>query len=106
MKSQKMIEMDYQQAVSQAEELERIAVQLKNQAEQNFPGIIENNQSAWQGDNADSYIKKANTLQPRMMRTMRTSENLKSVAQTIRTVSKNPYEAELRAIEIAQERTY
>ena len=103
MKSQKMIEMDYQQAVSQAEELERIAVQLKNQAEQNFPGIIENIQSAWQGDNADSYIKKANTLQPRMMRT---SENLKSVAQTIRTVSKNTYEAELRAIEIAQERTY
>lgn len=103
MKSLHAIELDYQKAMSQAAELDRLAAQLKTQAEQNFPDIMNSIRSAWQGENAEEYLKKAKTLQPKMKTA---SDNLKSVASTIRTVAKNTYDAEMRAYEIAQQRTY
>ena len=103
MKSLYAIEMDYRRAMAQASELENLASQLKTQANQNFPEILANVQSAWQGDNANEYVSKARTLQPKMMTDAR---NLMNVASTIRTVATNTYNAEKRAYEIAQQRTY
>lgn len=103
MKSLYAIEMDYQRAMAQADELDHLASQLKSQAEQNFPEILANVQAAWQGDNANAYVSKAKNLQPRMLNA---SRNLSNVASTIRTVATNTYRAEMQAYEIAQQRTY
>ena len=46
MKSLYAIEMDYRRAMAQASELESLAAQLMTQADQNFPEILANVQSA------------------------------------------------------------
>lgn len=103
MKSLGEIEMDYRKAMEQARSLDALAGQIMKQANENFPEIIANVNAAWQGDNANEYVQKASRLQPKMVTT---AKNLRSVAGVIRTVAQNTYNAEKRAYEIAQTRTY
>ena len=65
--------------------------------------LSENVKNAWQGDNAQKYVQKARQMKPKMIKA---SDDLKEVASTIRTVAKNTYDAEMKAYEIANERSY
>ena len=103
MKSLYAIEMDYQKAMAQAKELDELAAQLKTQANDNFPDILKVVSDAWQGDNANKYITKANNLPGKMIKA---AEDLGSIASTIRTVATNTYNAEKTAYELAQNRSY
>ena len=103
MKSMYEIDMDYRRAMDQAAELEQLARQLDTQADEKFPGIIEQVKGAWQGDNANKYVGKANNLPGKMKGA---ADDLRSIASTIRTIAQNTYNAEKTAYDLAQKRTY
>ena len=103
MKSLYEIDLDYRRAMNQAAELDQLASQLDTQANDNFPGIIEQVKGAWQGDNANKYVSKANNLPGKMKGA---AEDLRTIASTIRTIAQNTYNAEKTAYELAQNRTY
>ncbi len=103
MKSLYAIEMDYQKAIGQANELDQLASQLETQANDNFPEIIRSVSDAWQGDNANKYVGKANKLPGKIKGA---ATDLRNIASTIRTVAENTYKAEKAAYEIAQKRDY
>lgn len=103
MKTLYSIQMDYQRAMNQAAELDRLAAQLRTQADSNFPQVLGSIRNAWKGDNANEYVRKAGQLPAKIKGSAR---DLTNIASTIRTVAKNTYDAEMRAYELAQERTY
>ena len=103
MKERYTIELDYQNALNRAAELEGLASQLRSIANDEFAQALENVKNAWQGDNAQKYVQKARKMKPKMIKA---SDDLKEVASTIRTVAKNTYDAEMKAYEIANERSY
>ena len=97
------IEMNFRQAKQQADQLENLAVRLERLAKNDFRGTLQNLSSCWKGESADAYMRKGERLEDHMART---ASNLKKTARTIRSVAQRTYEAEMRAREIARNRTY
>lgn len=102
-KSAFKIQMDYQNAVRQANSLEEIANDLKKTANQDLQDCVSEIGRNWTGSNASSYLSKCGMLQSKINKT---SDNLKKTAGTIRQIAKNTYDAEMRALALAQIRKY
>ncbi|HIZ64619.1 MAG TPA: WXG100 family type VII secretion target [Candidatus Blautia pullicola] len=97
------IEMDFRQAKQQAAQLEELAAQLKNLAAKDLQETMQSLSAAWKGESADSYMQKGVRLEENISGTAR---KLEQIASTIRITAQRTYEAEMRAREIAKERTY
>lgn len=97
------IQMDYGRAMRQAQQLDEVAAHMKRLADQKLEGIMENLGSGWTGDNSAKYIGKGRQLEERIIGT---SHSLAQIAQSIRTIAQNVYEAERRAWEIAHYRDH
>lgn len=102
-KSRYTISMDYTRAVEQAERLEKLAGSLSAVANDSMNSCFSQIRSAWKRNSSDAYIQKGQKVQTDILKL---SKNLRSAANTIRTVAKNTRDMELRALEIAQSRTY
>lgn len=103
MTSEKTIKINFQQAKQQANRLDEIAEEMKNLSERDFADTMQIVRSNWRGENADLYISKGTRLQGNMTST---ANSLHAIASEIRTVAKRIYEAEMKALRIAQERKY
>lgn len=97
------IEMNFQQAKQQASRLEQLASRLERLAKNDFEGTLQQISSCWKGESADAYLQKGGQLENNIVRT---AADLRRTAQTIRSTAQRTYNAEMRARELARNRTY
>ena len=97
MKTRSEIQINYQRAKKQAQDLERIARDLRRMANNNLQDCISDISYNWTGDNAQEYLKKCRRLKENIEETAR---KIETTANTIKRVAKNIYDAEMRAIRI------
>lgn len=103
MASKEKIEMNFRQALSQADRIDAAANRLSNLAGGEFRGSLDNLSANWRGDGASMYLAKGNRLQEQMNGT---AGELHAVAAEIRTVARRLYNAEMNAWRIAVSRNY
>ena len=89
-----LIEMNFRQAKQQAAQLEELAARLENLAKQDLQETMQELSGVWKGENAEAYMRKGNRLE----------ENIAATAAKLKQIA--TYETEMRAREIAAERTY
>lgn len=102
-KSLYQIQMDYTNAVRQADSLLEIADELKRTANSGLQDCISQISGNWTGTNATVYIDKCNSLQSKILQS---SNKLQRTAEVIKKVAKNTYNAEMQARDIMTVRTY
>ena len=101
MKSYFQINFDYQKAREQAAWLDAMANKLEKEvANQKLDSILNDTNNAWRSDHSKEYIKKGQKVQEDIRASAR---NLRRVANAIRTIAKNLWEAEMEAWRIANE---
>lgn len=100
-KTQYSIRMDYANAKQEVERLEDLA---KNVERQRKDIINYRNGLAvqWKSDSATAYLQK---MMKRVEELQGIVETLKQIAETTRTVAENTYQADMRALELAKQRT-
>ena len=101
MKSSSEIRFDFQNAMEQAKKLDSLADNIERRVSNKLEEAAQNIHSAWKGDSATRYIGKTQELQQQTRQTART---LRDTAEDIRRIARRIYEAEMRALEIAQKR--
>lgn len=101
--SEATIYFNFEQAKRQANELDALANRLSKMATSDLDGAMQTVSANWKGSNASAYLSKGNKLENEMVST---ANSLHKVASDIRTIAQNIYNAEMRALAIAQERTY
>lgn len=102
-KTMQTIEMDFQKAKKQAEELEQIAQSLHRLSVNSFQPCLAKIAASWKGEHAAVFCKKGAVVESRIRQS---AEGLKQTAQTIRKTAQNTYEAEKRSCELAKTRQY
>lgn len=95
--------MDFASAKTKADQLDELAQQLEKAVNSEYKNGVNSARCAWKGDASDSFKKNADKLE---QKTKQAATNLKTCAKTIRQVAQTIYNAEMRAIEIAEKRTY
>ena len=94
---------NYAQAMKQADRLDDVARRIERLATDKMESTTGALKSAWQSDSSPQYIRKMGTVQDEIKGNAR---NIKKVAQRIRTTAEGIKRAELRALEIAEARSY
>ena len=94
---------NFRKALQQADELDDIANDLSGMAKSEFEGTMQNISVNWKGENSRKYLAKGNRLQGDMHST---ANSLHGIASDIRRVAKRIYNAEMRALAIAEARDY
>ena len=97
MKSKSEIEMDFERAVSQAEELEELSKELSKIATEHVKGALRLLMVGWQGDNSELFVEKGNMLTSEMIET---ADDLIKVAKNIRSTANIVYTAEKAAAQL------
>ena len=100
-RSLESIEMDFGKAEQQASELEEIASSLESMSDKDLGGTLDELAKDWTGDNAAKYLQKGEALQGNLETT---ASAIQAVADVIRRIAEEIYEAEMRAWERAHDR--
>ena len=103
MATRETIEINFMQAMRQADRIEALADDLNKVSGEKFGGSLQNLAGIWKGENASRYITKGSVLQGKMSGT---AGSLRAVASDIRTAAKRLYDAEMASLSIASDRTY
>lgn len=101
MSSLSEIYFNYNKAIAQANRLDGIAKKMKNAANRDMQGILNDVSRAWKSDSAPQYVRKGETVKGNIQTS---AKNLKEIASTIRTIAERVRDAELEAWRIANER--
>lgn len=101
--TRQLIEITFGNAMTQANQLDACADDMMRLANSNIAGIKGDLNAAWQGDSANAYIAKMDLTADNMRKT---AEKLYQIAETIRSVARIFRNTELRAIELAELRSY
>ncbi len=96
--SAQQIQLNYNQAMAQANKLDDLAADLKRIAEKNVNDTLGKVNGNWSGDSARQFIQKGAKTQSDIIATAR---QLRNVASAIRTAAKNVRRAEEQARQIA-----
>ncbi len=100
--TRQLIEITFGNAIAQANQLEACADEMTALSNRRLAEIQDNIQAAWQGESAAAYVQKLELTGERMRIT---ANKLCRIAQTLRETARQFRDAELGAIEIAQQRT-
>lgn len=101
MKTSGEIRFDFQNAMQQARKLDELADSIERRVVGKLDETSQSVHAAWKGDSASRYLRKTGELQGQIRQTAR---SLRSTAEDIRRIARRIYEAEMRALEIAQSR--
>lgn len=97
------IQLDYNNAIRQAEALKEAAGELRRTADGELQDCIAEISRNWSGENSAAYRNKCSALQEKIRKS---AARLDKTADTIRQIAKNTYDAEMRAVRIATVRKY
>lgn len=103
MATKEKIEMDFKQALKQADGIDAAANQLNNLSGRKFRESLDNLSANWRGECASMYLAKGGQLQEQMNGT---AKELHAVAADLRTLARRVYDAEMNAWRIATSRNY
>lgn len=95
------IEMDFQLASRQAEQLEETAAELLRIANDQLPDTMQQLQANWTGEASAQYLEKCEALRRKLLSDARQMEN---TAASIRRAARRLYNAEMESLRLAQER--
>lgn len=98
-----LIEITFGDALTQARELEECADSVEQLAKNQIPALQGELGTIWQGTAADAYGQK---LLHTAQNIQSTAGQLREIASTLRRIAKVFRDSELRALEIATQRTY
>lgn len=101
--TRQLIEITFGNAIAQANQLETCADEMVALSNRRMAEIKNNILAAWQGESAMAYTEKMDLTGEGILAT---ANKLYQIARTLRETARQFREAELRAIEIAQQRTY
>ena len=102
MASRQTIIFNYKNALSQADKLDGVAKKLKGISSNDLNNTLSSLDKSWNGDNAWAFIGKGKNIQQKVNAS---ASSINAVADEIRRTAKRIYDAEMRAIEIAESRT-
>ena len=97
------IRMNFRVANAMADRLDELAGKMGSLANERYYGTLRSISNNWKGENAEAYLRKGEKVKDKMSHT---AGDLRNAAQTVRTIAKNTYDAEMRAWQIAQTRSY
>lgn len=103
MKSSSTIAMDFQKAKKQAEQLEEIAREMRQLANNDLEGSLQCLSEAWRGEAAELYCRKGEALREKILDS---ASKLEQQAGVIRSTAKRTYDAEMAAHNLAKTRLY
>ena len=101
--TKELIEITFGSAMSHAKKLDECADDMTRIAKTKIGNIKSDLYSTWQGDSADAYVQKLDDTAQNMLTT---ADKMRKTAKTIREVAQIFRTTELRAIELAQQRSY
>lgn len=101
--TRQLIEITFGNAMTQANQLDACADDMVRLANNSISSIKGDLNAAWQGDSANAYLAKMDTTAQNMLKT---ADRLYQIADTIRSVARIFRNTELRAIELAEQRSY
>lgn len=82
-----------------ADRLQALSGKLSRLANEQYYGTLRSISNNWKGENAEAYLRKGERVKDKMSGSAR---DLSRAAETVRTIARNTYNAEMRAWEIAQ----
>lgn len=94
---------NYAQAMKQADQLDDVARKIGRLATDKMESTTGALKAAWQSDCSPQYIQKMGAVQDEIKGS---ASSIRKVAQSIRTTAERIRRAELRALEVAQTRSY
>lgn len=94
---------NYNQAIQQAKKLEQLANSLSTLSTDRIDNTAGSLKNAWQSDHSFQYYSKLGKVQGEIKTT---SNDIKKIARSIRTTAQTVRNAEIRALEIAESRSY
>lgn len=97
--SEYTINFNYNQAIAKADELDTQANNLENNAVNEMGSIMASLRRDWEGNNSTEYVAKCTTVKSNLEAIV---AQMRTVAAGIRTMAKNVYDAEMRALAIAR----
>lgn len=86
----------------QIQELEEIASEIDQLADTDYENLMQQMRSAWKGNAADAYIRKASQVQERIKKT---SQDIKKTSEVYANAVKRVQAAEEKVKEIAKGRS-
>jgi len=95
MKSKQEIEMDFERAISQAQELEQLSHNIRSLASENMSKTLRALSVNWAGENSERYYRHIDDVISEMFKV---SDELKLVALNIRDIAQIVYKAEKAAL--------
>lgn len=100
MKTTYQVKVTYNKANTQANKMDRIAANI-DKKRQKLADDRRKLAGYWKGDNSDSYQAKMNQWENELSGIV---TDLRNIAQTIREVARNTYNADMRAVQVAQQK--
>lgn len=97
------IMVNFKKAMQQADELDEIANSLSRSAKSELEGTLQSVSANWKGENAERYLTKGDNLQGKIYSS---AKSLHGIAADIRKVARKIYDAEMRALAVAETRNY
>lgn len=94
--------MNFNKANAQIQELEEIASEIDQLADTDYENLMQQMRSAWKGNAADAYIRKASQVQERIKKT---SQDIKKTSEVYANAVKRVQAAEEKVKEIAKGRS-
>lgn len=94
---------NYSQAMAQADKLDGLSGRLSKVVSKGMDPALETLKISWTSDYSDQYFRKADTV---IEGIKKSSENLAEIAESIRKTARSVRNAELRALEVAKQRSY
>lgn len=101
--TRQLIEITFGNAMTQANQLDACADDMIRLANNSMAGIKNEINMAWQGDSANAYLAKMDITAENIVTT---ANKIRQIAATIRNVARIFRETELRAIALAESRTF
>ena len=102
-KSAYTIKLDYKNALKQEESLEESARDIEKISKTDLMGCMNRISKEWKGEASDAYRSKGQKSAENLLAI---AKNLRKTATTIREIAQRTYDAEMRALALAQKREY
>ena len=97
-----LLKFDFNKENAQIQELEEIASEIDQLADTDYENLMQQMRSAWKGNAADAYIRKASQVQERIKKT---SQDIKKTSEVYANAVKRVQAAEEKVKEIAKGRS-
>ncbi len=101
MASEQTILFNYNKAVGQADDLLDIAKEIRSVANNKMESSIQTIDKNWDGESSKKFIKKSVKLKEKVTDS---ADDIEAIAQAIKKMAKEIYDAEMKAVQIAKER--